>query len=192
MEINEMKEQFNLLKKKLDSQTVINQKMIRQAMKSKLGGINRTGRAMFILGVFVAIWAPGFFLHLGTSYTFCGATFIMLLFCAFKTWKYHRKLWSMKITDSDMVEIARNVSILHQEYQNWIKIALPMVLVWVIWLGVEAYMILNEDGIYLYFMGGALVGGLIGGFIGTRINNKVKREAEELLEQIKEYSELKK
>ena len=37
-----MKEQFNLLKKKLDSQTVINQKMIRQAMKSKLGGINRT------------------------------------------------------------------------------------------------------------------------------------------------------
>ena len=78
------------------------------------------------------------------------------------------------------------------EYQNWMKIALPMVLVWVIWLGVEAYMILNEDGIYLYFMGGALVGGLIGGFIGTRINNKVKREAEELLEQIKEYSELKK
>ena len=91
-----------------------------------------------------------------------------------------------------MVEIARNVSILHQEYQNWMKIALPMVLVWVIWLGVEAYMILNEDGIYLYFMGAALVGCLIGGFMGTRINNKVKREAEELLEQIKEYSELKK
>ena len=69
-ELDQMKQQLEMLKKKLETQNIINEKVIRSAMKSKLGNINRMGRFFFIMGILVAIWAPGFFAHMGCSMWF--------------------------------------------------------------------------------------------------------------------------
>ena len=82
-DLEEMKLQMLLLKKKLEQQKIVNEKMLRSAMKKKLYGLNRKVRVIFIVGILVAIWAPGYFTLVGFTPLFCAATALMLLFSAF-------------------------------------------------------------------------------------------------------------
>ena len=76
--LEEMKEQMLLLKKKLEQQKIVNGKMLQTAMKKKLYGLNQKARIMFIIGIFVAIGAPGYFTLVGFTPLFCAATTLML------------------------------------------------------------------------------------------------------------------
>lgn len=185
--LEEMKQQMELLKKKLENQSIINEKIMRSAMKGKLGNLNRMGRIFFVLGILVAIWAPGFFYEMGCSLWFCGGTFAMLLFCALKTLQYHRDLWRLDLNGNNILETGKKVAKLRDRYREWRKIAYPMIVVWLIWTCIEIYLIYGQDAIW--FCSGGISGGLIGGIFGTRMNNKVIRTADSLLEQIREYDE---
>lgn len=183
--LEEMKEQMLLLKKKLEQQKIVNDKMLRSAMKKKLYGLNRKVRVMFIVGIFVAIWAPGYFTLVGFTPLFCAATTLMLLFSAFKTFQYHRKLWKLKLSESNLLELAQELALLRTRYKNWYKFAWGMIIPWLAWMGYEATKIFGEE--LLWYIGGSAIGLIIGGLIGTRLNNNIIRRTDELLEQIKDY-----
>lgn len=186
-ELEEMKQQMALLKKKLEQQKIVNESVLRSAMKKKLSVLNKRGRMGFVAGIFVAIGAPVYFSTLGFSHLFCAATAVMLIFSAFKTFQYHRKLWGLNITESNLIELYEQTTLLRKRYKEWGKIAWCMIIPWVIWIIYEGYRMYGDETIY--FMGGAAVGGIIGGIIGTRINNMIRR-ADELLEQINEYKKM--
>ncbi len=184
--MEEMKQQLELLKKRLDEQSIINEKHIMQAMQKKMYGLGKRGRILFVLGLFVAMWAPSYFAQLGTSYWFCGATFIMLLFCALKTLQFHRDLWRVQISNANLMEVAEKVALLRKRYKEWYKIALAMIIPWLIWLGIEVYK--GQQGEEtLWILGGIAVGTIIGGLLGNRINKKMVDTTEELLREIQEY-----
>ena len=183
--IEEMKQQMALLKKKLDEQHIVNEKVLHNVMKKNLYSLNKRGRILFVLGVFVACWSPGYFNLLGFSNWFCAATMIMLLFCAFKTFQYHRSLWRIDFSECNLIDLSEKLTLLKKRYQEWYKKAMCIVIPWFIWLVVEAYYM--HIGEYFFFIGGCLLGGIIGGLAGTRINKNIIRRADELLEQIKEY-----
>ena len=187
-ELEEMKQQMALLKKKLEQQKIVNESVLRSAMKKKLYGLNKRVRVIFILGIFVAIWAPGYFTILGFSPLFCAATAVMLLFSAFKTFQYHRKLWRLNFSQSNLIELSEQLTLLRKRYKEWYKIAWCMIIPWFIWIIYEAYSIYGEESVW--FLGGSAVGVIIGGLIGTRINNNIIRRADELLEQIDEYKKM--
>ena len=184
-ELEEMKQQMLLLKKKLEQQKIVNEKMLRSAMKRKLYGLNRKVRVIFIVGILVAIWAPGYFTLVGFTPLFCAATAIMLLFSAFKTFQYHRKLWRLNLSESNLIELAEELTLLRTRYKNWYKFAWGMLIPWIVWMGYEATKIFGEE--LVWYIGGAAIGLIIGGLVGTRINNNIIRRTEELLEQIKDY-----
>ncbi len=183
--IDEMKQQMALLKKKLDEQSILNEKVLRGVMKKNFYSLNKRGRMLFVLGVLVACWAPGYFSYLGLSSWFCAATMIMLLFCAFKTFQYHKNLWKIDFSESNLIELSEKLTLLRKRYQEWYKIAMCMIIPWFIWLALEIYFVCGGES--LYILGGCLVGGIIGGLAGTRINKNMIGRADELLEQIKEY-----
>lgn len=187
-ELEEMKQQMALLKKKLEQQKIVNESVLRSAMKKKLYGLNKRVRVIFIVGIFVAIWAPGYFTILGFSPLFCAATAVMLLFSAFKTFQYHRKLWRLNFSQSNLIELSEQLTLLRKRYKEWYKIAWCMIIPWFIWIIYEAYSIYGEESVW--FLGGSAVGVIIGGLIGTRINNNIIRRADELLEQIDEYKKM--
>ena len=189
--LEEMKQQMSLLKKKLEQQNIVNEKMLRTAMKKKLFSLKKKGRALFVLGIFVALWAPGYFTVLGFSRLFCAATAVMLFFCAFKTYQYHRSnmnLWEMDFSERNLVELAEELTLLRTRYKNWYKIAWCFLIPWFVWMAYEASKIYGQE--LVWYFGGSAVGLIIGGMIGTRINNTMIRRTDELLEQIKEYREL--
>ena len=187
-DIAQMKEQLVLLKKKLGTQRIVNEKILQQAMKTKLNNLNRMGKTFFVCGIFVALSVPNYFYFLGCSIWFCAATVAMLLYCAFKTRQFHKGLWVTDITGSNLIEVGNKVATLKNKYKEWQKTAVPMVSIWFIWICIEAFKIFGEEA--LWFCGYCAIGGIIGGLIGTRMNKKVIRTADSLLEQIKDYKEI--
>lgn len=184
-ELEEMKQQMLLLKKKLEQQKIVNDKMLRSAMKKKLYGLNKKARIMFIIGIFVAIGAPGYFTLIGFTPFFCAATALMLLFSAFKTFQYHKKLWRLNLSESNLIELAEELTLLRTRYERWYRFAWCMIIPWGALMAYEATKIFGEE--LVWYIGGSAIGLIIGGLTGTRINNNMIRRTDELLEQIKEY-----
>ena len=184
-ELEEMKQQMLLLKKKLEQQKIVNDKMLRSAMKKKLYGLNKKARIMFIIGIFVAIGAPGYFTLVGFTPLFCAATTLMLLFSAFKTFQYHKKLWKLNLSESNLIELAEELTLLRTRYERWYRFAWCMIIPWGALMAYEATKIFGEE--LVWYIGGSAIGLIIGGLTGTRINNNMIRRTDELLEQIEEY-----
>jgi hypothetical protein len=184
-ELEEMKQQMLLLKKKLEQQKIVNDKMLRSAMKKKLYGLNKKARIMFIIGIFVAIGAPGYFTLVGFTPLFCAATILMLLFSAFKTFQYHKKLWKLNLSESNLIELAEELTLLRTRYKRWYRFAWCMIIPWGALMAYEATKIFGEE--LVWYIGGSAIGLIIGGLTGTRINNNMIRRTDELLEQIEEY-----
>ncbi len=187
-ELEEMKQQMSLLKKKLEQQNIVNEKMLRTAMKKKLFSLNKKGKVLFVLGIIVTIWAPTYFSLLGFPPYFCAATTAMLFFCALKTLQYHRNLWQVNISEKKPVELAEALTLLRTRYKNWYRIAWCFLIPWFAWMTYEATKIYGEE--LVWYFGGSAVGLVIGGLIATRINNNTIRRTDELLEQIEEYRSL--
>ena len=184
--LEEMRQQLDLLKKKLDNQEIVNKKMLKNAMRKELHDLNRMGRMLTVVGILVAFSTPVYFYALvGASMWFCGATFLMLIFSALKTRQYHRQLWQVDLVSARLVEVGQKVATLRTQYKNWQNFAIPMVCIWFVWCAYEIYQVFGEMGLWVLFC--MAVGGLIGGIIGTRINNKVIHSADNLLQQIEEY-----
>lgn len=186
-ELEEMRSQINILKDKLEKQTIVNEEHIRRSMKSKMSDINRTITITIFLGLFALVYCTWFFCSQGCSLSFVIATAVMLAVCLVVTLMQKITVGRMDMSKENLVQTARELSKLSAHYKNWHKIALPMILVWLVWLLYEMIGILGIDTPYaIGFYCGALVGVIIGGFAGFRINRKVVRKAEEILSQIQE------
>ena len=51
MELQQLKEQFDILNNKLNQQQIVNERIIRTSVNSKVRSINRDGRAMVAIAV---------------------------------------------------------------------------------------------------------------------------------------------
>ena len=184
-ELEQMRSQISALKEKLDQQTIINDQHIRCSMKSKMSDINKTVTVTIGLGTFALIYCSWFFYWQNCSIGFVIFTAVMLAICLGLTIGQKVNLSRMDFSKGNLVETAQKLSKTRTHYQNWHKIAIPVLLLWFGLLIYEMTGIFGPDlGIYFYI--GAAVGGIIGGIAGFRINRKIVRNATEILDQIEE------
>ena len=186
-ELEEMRSQISVLKEKLDKQTIVNEEHIRRSMKSKMSDINKTVTMTIALGVFALIYSTGFFHSQGCSIAFVAVTFVMLAVCLGLTIGQKITLGRIDFSEGNLIDTAQNLSKIRTHYQNWHKIAIPTIIIWVGWMMYEMINLLGlDDAMALGFCSGALVGCIIGGILGYRINLKIIRKATEILDQIEE------
>ncbi len=183
-EIEQMRAQMLLLQKKLYNQSMLNEKHIRAVMSGGVSDLNGRGLAILIFGLLALPFCVFSFYTTGMSYWFCGATGAMLAFCVFMTWTHHRELWALDMGHASMLEIGTKVRKLNRHYVTWIRIALPMVTVWITWFAAESIM---RGKVSVYYLAGAFAGGLAGLAIGLRFRRGVIRRTEELLAQIDDF-----
>ena len=189
-ELEEMRAQLGMLKDKLEKQTIINETHIRNSMKSKMSDINKTVTGTIIAGVFALCYCTWFFYWQDFSLAFVIATFVMLAVCLGITIAQRIILGKMDFSQGNLVETAEKLSKIKKHYQDWYKIAIPMIIVWFGWMMYEMLSIHSlESPMAIGFCCGALIGGVIGGIIGMRINRKVARKATEILDQIAELQQ---
>ena len=85
----------------------------------------------------------------------------------------------------DLLTVAKQVKRLRKWYKDWYYVGIPLVVLWLIWFGVELYFAFNRDlFMLLTTVIGALVGGTIGGIIGHRMNKRLIHEMDDLIDEI--------
>ena len=182
-----MRAQLGMLKDKLEKQTIINETHIRNSMKSKMSDINKAVTGTIIAGVFALGYCTWYFYWQDFSLAFVISTFVMLAVCLGITIAQRVILGKMDFSQGNLVETAEKLSKVKKHYQDWYKIAIPMIIVWFGWMMYEMLSIHGlESPIAIGFCCGAIIGGILGGIIGMRINRKVARKATEILDQIEE------
>lgn len=186
-ELEEMRSQIGILKEKLEKQNIVNEKHIRKSMKSNMSSINKTVTATIFLGVFALLYCTWFFWSQGCSLAFVISTAVMLAVCLGLTIIQRVNLGRMDFSKGNLIETAQNLSKIKAHYQDWHKIAIPMIVIWFGWMIYEMIGILGlESPMTIGFCCGAAAGGIIGGVLGFRINRKIVRRTSEILEQIEE------
>lgn len=187
-EILEMREQLATLKKQLDTQEIINDRLLKEAMSGKLSRIN--GQAIWI-GVICLIMMPlGYlnFQRIGHSTAFCIATSALFFICFVAMFLSHHRLRKRDIYSGDLVTVYTEVARMRKIYKSWHYWSIPMLIVWFGWMEYEVYLNMAQEDftLLLTISCSAIFGGIIGGIIGLRIHKRTLRTAEDLLRQIEE------
>ncbi len=186
-EIMEMRRQLASLKKQLENQEIVNDRLIKDAMSNKLSDIQRRTAVLYFITI-VAIPTNFFaFRNIGISTLFCCVTSVMLAVACLATFLAHRRLNNPQLLSGNLVAVYQDVARLRKIYKRWHYISVPLLVVWLAWLGYEIYAIFWQDADTLLFMGmGLLLGLLIGGAVGLYTHNKTLHSAEDILCQIEE------
>ncbi|MBR2858994.1 MAG: hypothetical protein IKB90_02730 [Alistipes sp.] len=187
-EILEMREQLATLKKQLDTQEIINDRLLKEAMSGKLSRIN--GQAIWI-GVICLIMMPlGYlnFQRIGHSTAFCIATSALFFICFVAMFLSHYRLRKRDIYSGDLVTVYTEVARMRKIYKSWHYWSIPLLIVWFGWMEYEIYLNMAQEDftLLLTISCSAIFGGIIGGIIGLRIHKRTLRTAEDLLRQIEE------
>jgi len=187
-ELETMRAQIALLKEKLDKETIVSEKILRDTMRHKARSINTNAWISVAASIFVMIWALAYIPKEGFSWWFAGATVLMMLVCDFFTWKYHKDV-NAKTMSGDLLTVAKVMKQLRDNYKKWLKYSIAMISVWFVWLSAEFCIRLNDWKLALIMIVALLIGLVIGGFIGLKMHNSVIRNAEEIIQQIEETDE---
>jgi hypothetical protein len=185
-ELEEMKIQIDNLKKKLEDQTIVNEKHIRNSFRTKISDINRTVTMTVIAGMLALVYCTWFFHFKGLSLAFTIATGLMLAVCVLLTLIQKIQLSRIDISAGNLVETARDISKIRTHYKDWYKTAIPMIIIWFGWMTYEILTRFEMTPMTIGFLSGAATGGILGGVIGGRINKKIINRTEELLGYIEE------
>ena len=171
-ELQEMKEQLAILTQKLEKETIVNERLIRQSMKNKASSIRRAAIAETIITLIMIpyfIWVMPEIVNISTGLCYFTCFFMALaLVCNY------------------YIEARKDTLLMKKIYINWLKfIALPFIIVFFSWFIHDirlAYPSEELNGIY-YGIG---FGILIGSIIATILFKRVQNAANEILEQIEE------
>ena len=185
-ELEDMRSQINILKEKLEKQTIVNERHIHRSMNSKMSDLTRTVAITIFAGVFALVYSTWFFWSQDLSLAFVVATAVMLVVCIVLTILQRVRLKSIDFSQSNLVDAARTLAKIKKHYREWHWVAIPMSVVWFSWMMYEIISRLGSEPYVIGFCCGAVVGGLIGGFIGFRINRKMVRKMSEILTDIEE------
>jgi len=185
-ELEEMRAQIGILKEKLDKQTIVNEQHIRKSAKAKLSDINRTITGTIVAGTFALVYCTWYFNHLGLSLAFVVFTAVMLAVCLTLTILQKHTIGRLDFSQESIVYTAKKLSKVKSHYQEWYKIAIPMIIIWLSWMVHEMIRTLGISPFTIGFFCGAGAGAVIGGFLGWKINRKVVQKSTEILEQIEE------
>ena len=183
--LNEMQQQLRQMKEKLEGETIVNEKLLRNAYRKTLGSLQRKALRQTIIGV-VAMLLCLNLLNVGFSIPFVIATEVMLAFCLAATIIINNRLPKM---DTDLVTAAKGIVRFRKGYANWLWIGIPLL---ILWLGGIVYEIMKNEAFpseakYAMLIGLG-VGIVIGGAIGLILRHNILSKSDETLAQIKDLT----
>ena len=183
--LSQMQQQLRQMKEKLEGETIVNEKILRNAYRKTLGSLQRKALRQTIIGV-VAMLLSLNLLNVGFSIPFVIATEVMLAFCLGATIIINNRLPKM---DTDLVTAAKGIIRFRKGYANWLWIGIPLL---ILWLGGMVYEIMKNEAFpseakYAMLIGLG-VGIVIGGAIGLILRHNILSKSDETLAQIKDLT----
>ena len=186
----EMKEQLSLLIKKLDKETIVNERMIRRSMKEKADRLNRR----LIVEIIVCLIMIPFFICVlpnlsKVSMPFCIFSAGFFSLAILYDFYMYLRFRPQKFIEGNMIEARRDTLNFKKQTLRWTYcIGIPFVVVYIAWFVYEKMQYYQGEILKIVLVS-ALIGFLIGGTIGINIFLKTLRATDEILMQIEELEE---
>lgn len=186
-ELEQLRVDYDILKRKLEEQEIVNDKLLRKTMRTRVGSLRHINVLEYVCAFFVIAVAPWVFHYnpvVNASWYFIGATDLMAAFSLIMTIRYNKKVVSADAMDVNLREFCANLKELREKWTNWLRIAIPMILFWAGWLVAETWIHTENHKLATGAIVSMLIGGIIGGIIGNRQRCKIIRYCDEIIDQI--------
>jgi 4-amino-4-deoxy-L-arabinose transferase-like glycosyltransferase len=186
-DFEEMRQQMNILKEKLQKQEIVNEKVFRRSTRKSLKGINRRYTFVSILCILMVPYSYWAFVKLtGMSIWLWLATCVLMLI-AFVYTQYTGRFISSRVFEKDLVQARAKVAKAKKLDHDWLKIGIPLIVLWLAYFGYEMYKVTGgEDSIYIVVM--CVVCALLGGAVGLKIHFKNQDNYEQVIEEIDDFT----
>lgn len=186
-ELQQMKEQLAILTQKLDKETIVNERLMRQAMKSKASWLRRKTileSTITLIMIPYFIWVmPGLF---GLSVEFCAFTCFFMVLALGYNYYIHTHFRPDKFAHGNLLEARQDTLMLKKFYANWRKyVGFPFCVIFFAWYIHDISHVLHGDELNNVLIG--MAAGVVLGIIAGRFQyRKVQRAIDGILEQIEE------
>ena len=194
-ELEIMRTPLNALKSQLAQQEIVTENLIIDAMKKKMTWIKKyVIFQICLIPVLAIIWAA--------IIPMCGISWwnyaFLLIMCCIDVYADYRINVS-SISDDDylrgnLVSTVKKLLKMKRYRALQMAICIPLIIVWLLWAGIEAYNALPEVASEFQeaFISGGLIGGVIGGICGLifafSIYRKMQRTNDEVIAQINDLT----
>ena len=196
-DLEQMRDQLSILKEKLSKQEIINDRMLRNSMKSSMYWINRYRRVVLFCIPLVAFCFYPMVEEGLISWPLYIFTVLLVAVSAISDW-YINRLSNSMIMNGSMVEISQKLIRMKRIRRTQTIIGMGVVALWLIWLLMEVYhngiqsISATDPHVEMYYKGfivSICIGAIIGATIGLTIFFKMQRTNEQLINQIKDITD---
>lgn len=179
----EMQEQMQQLREKLDNQKIVNERILKKSCSQTASRLRFKANLPILFGAAAMLTAPSL-LNLGISMAFVVFTWVLMLVCIVATILTNKHIPQM---DRNLVTATEELTRFKKIHAEWIKFAIPMVIVWIGFLCWDLFRNGEMDPILRYsFLAGVGTGIILGGILGFKIRRDQLNAADDLLDQIEE------
>lgn len=185
-ELEELRSQMAVLKDKLSREEIVSERLLRQTMKGHVRFINSQAWVSGAACVAVILMMPGLSHEFGLSIWLVIFTAVMMLFSMGATIFYHRGV-SPDMMNGNLLQVAKRMRKLKNDYKNWKYIGYPMAAIWFVWFSAEIVLTsaVNRT-MAMSLLSGLLVGGIAGVIIGLKMQKKTLSTIDEIISQIED------
>lgn len=193
-ELEQMRAQLGILKQKLEKQDIVNERLMRRSMKSKMSWINKYLIIAIFAIPFVAFSMLPMVFQMGISWWWYGFTLVIITGSVIADW-YVNYLRDDVFMKGNLVETAERLTRMKSLRLRQTLIGLGVVVVWLAWLFYELYTKTHAAGndtvehvMGLGYMYGGGIGAVVGLIIGLRLFFKMQRTNDEIINDIEELT----
>lgn len=188
MYLEELRNQFAILKEQLNKQEIVNDHLLRKTMKSKNNDISRTKRLVFVSALTCLVIFPLTYVSHVWSLAFALASIAMVAFAAAATYYIHKPVEELNFMKDDFATVARVMAKFKKQYDNWLRYVAPTLIIpWCVWACYEFAWKNAPAGTNPWLMSLPLiVGVIVGGLIGVKFHFKAVNAAQDILDEIEE------
>ena len=191
--LNELREQNELLKKKLENQVIVSRLKLESVRERQLSIILNDDKFLCALAIFAIIVPPlQFYFVLNTTIYFAIATALFMAYSFFRLIRRHRLMKTLRNMDTDLISYVDKLKLAMRKEYTMRNPEIILLTLWLIWLGIEIYMQTTDQPME-YIIGlsvGCLVGGLIGAAFGFSYLKRARNRLQTIIDQVEEYREL--
>ena len=188
-ELDNLRQQINDLKNKVDQQGRLNEALVKKTIQGKMKGVHNI---IFKLGIVAIACIPLYIMmkyQVGLSWPLIIFTIIFML--ASVTSDYFINRMDVSHMGDDMVETASKLVRMKRNRVIDQRIGIGVAIVWLAWFCYEYFNLNLHYGTKAAWGSiiGILVGAIIGGIVGLLIFNKMQRANDEMIDQINELNQ---
>ena len=192
-EFEEMRQQLDILKNKIDNQTLINDKLIRQSMLNKMSFMKKYTWVSFLMLPYTCYVYYKVRDMFYISWWFYGFTLIFLTFSiCFDAYVNH--INKKDFLNGDLIAVSLQMQRMKKIRKKSLLYGLPLITIWVSWFVIELY---NGSGaanggentsMFYGMIVGCVVGLIAGVAIGIWIYLRMQRINSDIIKQIDELT----